>query len=352
MSGPPRVLADADDPALDPGVILDRPLVEWNGWQAVRRHGGTAILPWRSDFLAATAAGVAAIPFAAGRLRAEAIDQVLVRIQKGRDATWEDLMWSWNVLAGEGRLVVTGPNELGIASWVKRLETLIDQPGEVLANHSRSRAVLFRCRGRPHGGWPGGPTQVPLWTVTAESSPPPLIDVPPGVFSQGVLDKGTALLVSRLADEVPAARVLDLGCGGGHLGLNALLRWPQAQVWFVDADARACNAATANLNSRFQALCPRTTVTWWDVGEALPATGFDLILNNPPCHSGTALDLTTARSMFRIAAAALNPGGRLLVVANRQLPYEAELAALGPLEIVSQQGGFKLLALHRGAQGF
>ena len=54
MSGPARVLEAAEDPALDAGAIVAQPLVEWNGWQAVRRHGGMAILPWRGDHLAAT----------------------------------------------------------------------------------------------------------------------------------------------------------------------------------------------------------------------------------------------------------------------------------------------------------
>lgn len=346
MSGPARPPADADDPALDPGVIADRPLVEWNGWQAVRRHGGTAILPWRGDHLAAVAAGVATLPI--GALPPGSIAQALVRIQKGRDATWVDLRQAWDALADGGRLLVGGANELGIATWVKRLARVVGQPGEVLANHSRARVALFHRRGRPREGWPvDGPSAVPLWPPTPDGPQPPLIAVPPGVFGQGVLDGGTARLVSRLAAEPPAARVLDLGCGSGHLGLNALLRWPRACAWFVDADARAVAAVRANLGDGRLGLGARAEVAWWDVGEPLPADGFDLILSNPPCHAGAAHDLTIARAMFRSAAAALAPGGRLLVVANRQLPYEAELAASGPTEVLAQQGGFKLLVLRR-----
>lgn len=347
MSGPPRPLVDADDPALDSGVIVDRPLVEWNGWQAVRRHGGTAVLPWRGDYLAACAAGVAAIPVC--DIPAGSFEQVLVRIQKGRDATWNDLMLSWHVLADGGRLLVTGTNELGIATWVKRLAAQCGQPGEVLANHSRSRVALFHRRGPRREEWPSGVICVTLRAPTPEDPSPPTIAVPPGVFSHSTLDGGTALLVSYLEQVAPAERVLDLGCGGGHLGLNALLRWPQAHAWFVDADARAIGAVRANLGGELRAfhLNERATVAWWDVSEPLSATGFDLILANPPCHSGTAIDLTTARAMFRIAAAALAPEGRLLVVANRQLPYEADLAALGRLEVMTQQGGFKLLSVRR-----
>jgi 16S rRNA (guanine1207-N2)-methyltransferase len=77
----------------------------------------------------------------------------------------------------------------------------------------------------------------------------------------------------------------------------------------------------------------------------MPASGFDLILCNPPCHAGMANDLGIARAMFRAAVAVLRPGGRLLVVANRQLPYEADLARLGALSCLSQEGGFKILAV-------
>jgi hypothetical protein len=61
MSGPARPLADADDPALDPGVLGQTPLLEWHGWHGVRRTGGTAILPWRQDYLSATQAGITAL---------------------------------------------------------------------------------------------------------------------------------------------------------------------------------------------------------------------------------------------------------------------------------------------------
>jgi 16S rRNA (guanine1207-N2)-methyltransferase len=344
VSGPSRPLADADDPALDPGVLAACPLGEWNGWQAVRRHGGTAVLPWRGDWLAARAAGIDASPVAPPP---GSLAQALVRVQKGRDATWDDLMNAWMALAEGGRLLVAGGNDVGIATWAKRVAALHGQPGEVLANHSRSRVVLFRRQGLPQGGWPGGPSAVPLWPPAPGAPPPPLVVVPQGVFSHGGLDEGTALLVSHLAQEAPAARVLDLGCGAGHLGFNALLRWPQSRVWFVDADARAHQAVLASLGGDFRAVRERAEAAWWDVSEPLPAADLDLVLCNPPCHAGTAPDLTTARAMFRIAAAALVPGGRLLVVANRQLPYEADLAALGRLETLAQQGGFKLLALTR-----
>ena len=50
---------------------------------------------------------------------------------------------------------------------------------------------------------------------------------------------------------------------------------------------------------------------------------------NPPFHSGQNTDISLGRAFLRAAADSLRTGGRLFMVANRQLPYEAELDALG-----------------------
>lgn len=353
MSGPARPLAEAEDPALDPGVLSAGPVEEWHGWQAVLRHGGTAVLPWRGDHLAAVAAGIVTIGDG-GELPAGSCSQALVRIQKGRAATWRDLKQAWRSLAVGGRLFVTGDNDLGITTWVKRVGGLLGQPGEVLANHSRARVAAFVRTSPPEVlPVPTDDEHVPLWPSTWDRRLQPaqigvaplLISVPAGVFSHGGLDGGTALLLAQLADEPVAERVLDLGCGAGHLGLHALLRWSPAQAWFVDADARAVAAVRRNLADLH--LTARATVAWWDVAEPLPASGFDLVVCNPPCHAGKTNDYTVAQVMFRQAVAVLTTGGRLLVVANRQLPYEDHLEKLGTLDIPVQQGGFKILRLQR-----
>ena len=356
MSGPARPLAASDDPALDLGVLMVGPVCEWQGWQAVQRHGGTAVLSWRGDDLAARAAGVSTIGDG-GDVPAGSCTQALVRISKGRDATWNDLAHAWRALSIGGRMLVTGSNDLGIASWVKRLAARTSQPGEVLANHSHARVAAFRRTAHPDSLTTPVAHPVSLWPSTwererrptagdpARDDAIPQISVPPGVFSHGGLDAGTAALLAYLADQAPAQRVLDLGCGAGHLGLHALLRWSAAHVWFVDADARAVAAVHGNLERL--AVTRRATVAWWDVSESLPASGFDLVLCNPPCHAGNTDDYTVAQAMFRQAFAALAPGGRLLVVANRQLPYEADLTTLGALDIPAHDGGFKILRLRR-----
>ncbi len=49
---------------------------------------------------------------------------------------------------------------------------------------------------------------------------------------------------------------------------------------------------------------------------------------NPPFHAGRSADPTMGQGFIAAAAKRLKPGGKLLLVANRQMPYEAGLKAL------------------------
>lgn len=49
---------------------------------------------------------------------------------------------------------------------------------------------------------------------------------------------------------------------------------------------------------------------------------------NPPFHEGRVTDVSLGQSFIAAAASRLKPGGRLLMVANRQLPYELTLKGL------------------------
>jgi 16S rRNA (guanine1207-N2)-methyltransferase len=329
MSGPAPPPADGCDPALDQDVLAPGPLLEFNGSSAVRRQGGCAVLPWRQPYRAALANGLSCVALARD-LAAGSHAQALVRVQKGRPATYSDLCAAWRALIPAGRLLVAGGNDLGIASWCRRLAQESGEPLTVLASHSHARVAAMRR-----------PASLPAaWSAAAGPAS--------GLFHGGGLDAGARALIAQLGALPAPGLVLDLGCGAGHLGLAALARWPHARAWLLDADARAVAWVEAALDAGDPALRARAQARWWDVAEPLPAAGFDAVLCNPPAHAGTRNDLSTARAMFRCAAAALAAGGRLLVVANRKLPYEADLARLGRLSCLAQEGGYKVLALERG----
>ncbi|WP_051216018.1 class I SAM-dependent methyltransferase [Ferrimonas futtsuensis] len=158
----------------------------------------------------------------------------------------------------------------------------------------------------------------------------------PGVFSQGELDAGTALLLEHLPEL--DGRVLDFGCGAGIIGSAIKARAPQTHVEMVDinAFALACSQATLAANGLNGKVYPSDGFS--DVqGE------FDLIISNPPFHHAGKQTFATAEAFIAGARKHLKPGGRLLFVANHHLPYgDALEKAFGRVNIAAQDNKFKI----------
>lgn len=150
-----------------------------------------------------------------------------------------------------------------------------------------------------------GPDEVLHLTLEHEAESLPWTSAR-GIFQAKGLDPGTALLL-RCARDEPGARILDLGCGHGPLGLLDLrARGPEARAWLSDVNPRAVRAAEANrARLKLPALVLRT-----DGLAAFAPASFDLILTNPPIRTG----LDTLRRLLAEAAPALAPGGAMLLV--------------------------------------
>jgi 16S rRNA (guanine1207-N2)-methyltransferase len=332
----------ADELIFDPGVLLPLPLCEFQGYHAAARHGGLGILPWRTAWLEATAAGV--------DVRSEAPDpgevrfsQALVHLQKSRAASWRDLLCAWELLEPGGRLLLCGGNDLGVTSAVKRLARELEQAPRILANRRHARIVAFE-RGHGPGPLSAESTRIAL---PLPDGTRPMLHAEPGVFSAKRLDVGTELLLETLAEQPSPRRVLDMGCGIGPLAFSALSRWPEATALLLDADARA--VASASLNAAALGLETRCQIDWWDAEEPCPEADFDLALVNPPFHGGKEVDLRPAHSMFARLGESLALGGRALIVANRTLPYEDGLENLGTTEVLGGSRGYKIIGFTRRA---
>ena len=162
----------------------------------------------------------------------------------------------------------------------------------------------------------------------------------PGVFAWDRVDAASKLLAEHLPDTL-RGRVADFGAGWGYLSMKVLARCPQvASIDVYEADGRALALADANLAG---ARVP-VHVHWHDVAAGVDER-FDAIVCNPPFHAlgrGDRPDL--GRAFIAAAAAALDPGGSLWLVANRHLPYEEALGSgFGQVRTVAQQGGFKII---------
>ncbi|MFC5571038.1 class I SAM-dependent methyltransferase [Lysobacter yangpyeongensis] len=169
----------------------------------------------------------------------------------------------------------------------------------------------------------------------------------PGVFAWDRIDAASALLAAHLPTDLRGAAA-DLGAGYGYLSSELLARCPGiVSLDLYEAEHRALDLARLNLASQ----AARIAIGWhWhDVTVGLDRR-YDVIVSNPPFHAqGRADRPDIGRRFIAVAAAALHAGGRLWLVANRHLPYEAELARhFAQVRTVAQDQGFKVFEAIRG----
>jgi 16S rRNA (guanine1207-N2)-methyltransferase len=167
----------------------------------------------------------------------------------------------------------------------------------------------------------------------------------PGLFAWDRIDRASALLAAQLPDNL-RGRVADLGAGYGYLATQVLARCPQVSaIDLYEAEARALEPARINLQraQREYGRALDVSVHWHDVTRGLPQR-YDAIVSNPPFHQGRADLPELGRAFITSAADALQADGRLWLVANRHLPYEAILnARFGDVRSVVVQEGFKVI---------
>ncbi|MCX7033096.1 MAG: methyltransferase [Arenimonas sp.] len=161
----------------------------------------------------------------------------------------------------------------------------------------------------------------------------------PGLFAWDRVDAASALLASCLPPDL-AGRCADLGAGFGYLSSEVLARCPGVTaIDLYEAEARALALARENLAG---ARVP-VGLHWHDVTTGLPQP-YDAIVSNPPFHQGRADEPALGLAFIAAAAAALRPGGRLWLVANRHLPYEAALSGgFTHVRTVREDAGFKVI---------
>ena len=262
----------------------------------------------------------------------------LVMVLPGKSKA-ETLSWfalAKNLLEPGGRLLVAMPNTAGAARFEKQLAIAAGNIVSIQKHKCRAfHAVLDQADESIFSEWRalGELHQVSGFTVQA------------GIFSSDHIDPGSQLLADHLPSDLHGS-VADLGAGWGFLSDAVLKNNPQIRsLDLFETDARALDCARRNLAPHQREI----QFHWHDVTSGLPGT-YDAIVMNPPFHTGQATDVNLGRAFLHIAAKSLNPGGRLFLVANRQLPYEAALTATGlTSRKVAENENYKILSAEKRA---
>ena len=159
----------------------------------------------------------------------------------------------------------------------------------------------------------------------------------PGVFSADGIDPASEALVQALPQEL-GADIADLGAGWGYLSAQILVRKTVQKLQLIEADHAALDCAKKNVKD------PRASFFWDDATSWTPAKPLDAVVMNPPFHTGRAATPDLGRAFIKTAARILKPAGQLFLVANRHLPYEAELTArFAVMKEVAGDNRFKIL---------
>ena len=263
----------------------------------------------------------------------------IVLLGKHAEENRLNLARAYRMLSAGGLFVLAGSNEIGAARWERAILPWLAAP-ESRFKH-KSRIAWGR---KPESG---EPAEIASWIALDGAQP--ILDgrysSSIGLFGWNKIDPGSALLVEHLPEGI-AGRVADLGAGWGFLSDYLLRHYPAIRsLDVIEADARGIAAAERNL-APIEGQAERG-FRWIDATKGLPEQ-YDWILCNPPFHDGKEAKPELGQAILAAAGPALVPGGTLMVVANRLLPYEEKLtAALGEVERLVDRDGFKVLRIVR-----
>jgi 16S rRNA (guanine1207-N2)-methyltransferase len=271
----------------------------------------TNVQPLRPLYRPLAAAAAHVVPEAEG----EDYDGALILCGKHKGENEQNAAEALARVRPGGVILVAGSKEDGIQPLRKQLVKL----GFGVEHLPKYHGVV---------AWFERPADVDA-AIKALSHPVEIVDArfetAPGIFSYDRIDAGSELLASRLPTDFEG-NAADLGAGWGYLSVQLIKASPRTnRIDLFEADHRALEFAKKNLARN----CPdlATRFFWQDLAAEPVKEKYDLVIMNPPFHEAHAADPALGQAFIKAASSALRIGGRLLMVANRGLPYEPTLAA-------------------------
>jgi 16S rRNA (guanine1207-N2)-methyltransferase len=271
-------------------------------------------------------------------------DAVFIQLPKGRKIARRWLLQANQALIPGGILYIAGANNEGIQSVLKDAKDIFGEVNILAYKKGNRLAQLIKKSDQiPSLAWvhetgiaPG--TWIEFSINLFENSFQ--IYSLPGVFSYDRLDEGTEMLLSALKIS-PGTHVLDVGCGYGIIGLAAAFQGAQ---WVDLVDNNLLAVASSQENITLNHLTNARAIP----GDLLSPIGlkkYDLILSNPPFHTGHAVDFQVADTMITQSYEALEPGGQIILVANRFIRYDRLIKqTFGNISYLVESGKYHVLA--------
>ena len=243
-------------------------------------------------------------------------EAAFLHLPRGREIQEEALRLAAAMLRPGGRLVFAGATHEGVKSALQQARAIFGQAG-IVVRKGGYHAGLAR---RPDGDFPLPTIGRTERAIVVDGVATRLVSYT-GAFAPDRLDDGAAALIAGM--QTPSgARVLDLGCGTGLVGLAALRRG--AHVTLTDVSARAVLSTQETLTANGFSDIP---VAHACGAATIETATCDVVVTNPPFHQGHGQHFETAQFFIEEATRVLKAGGRLYLVANAFLSYELWLRA-------------------------
>ena len=166
------------------------------------------------------------------------------------------------------------------------------------------------------------------------------LETRPGLFSPEHVDRGTLAMLSHVKI-ASGMRIMDLGCGCGVVGIVAAKIAGEENVFMSDADPMAVETARRNAERNGVG---GVQVCVSDGFQSVDASGFDLILSNPPYQT----DFSVAKGFIEKGFNRLKIGGKLYMVTKRRAWYKNKMVSVfGGVEIRETDGYYVFIAERR-----
>ena len=256
----------------------------------------------------------------------EAAEAAVVFVARAKALTRHLLAQAIASVPEGATVVVDGAKADGVDAVLKLCRAIA--PVDDVYAKAHGKCFAFPAPAAAPEGWLGKPAVVDGFATA------------PGVFSADGIDPGSR----ALADALPplSGRVCDLGAGWGYLSARLLASDTVEAVDMVEAEHAALECARRNVDD------PRAVFHWAD---AIRWAGgpYDAVVMNPPFHTGRTPDASLGRAFIEAARRVLAPRGRLWMVANRHLPYEAALRErFADVAVHAEDGGYKIIEARKG----
>ncbi|MGV8858264.1 class I SAM-dependent methyltransferase [Rhodoglobus sp.] len=219
-------------------------------------------------------------------------------------------------------------------------EVLARSFNDVSAGRARQKSRTLTAVGARH---PADDLRYPATSVLREPEIPVdelTVSAHGGAFAGATLDLGTRFLLTFLPEmKADATSAIDLGSGTGVLATSLALARPELSVIAIDQSiaAVASTRETADANG----VGARVEAAREDALTERPTASADLIVCNPPFHSGATVHAGVALRMLADARRVLKPGGELWVVFNTHLGYRDYLnRTVGPTRQAGRNSKF------------